>query len=105
MAFLNAPSVVIATRALKDDSPSTGSIIVRTPFELIRALEEHASISTAVLADIFAGELVIARFLRQQYPHLKLVTVPGNYSEEEERIDAEARAASRNRPFRRRLAM
>ncbi|NVB81407.1 MAG: hypothetical protein HOV81_23630 [Kofleriaceae bacterium] len=61
----------------------SGSIVVRTPFELIRALEENASISTAILADVFAGELVIARFLRQQYPHLQLVTVPGDYSEDD----------------------
>jgi hypothetical protein len=61
----------------------SGSIVVRTPFELIRALEENASISTAILADIFAGELVIATFLRQQYPHLQLVTVPGDYSDDD----------------------
>lgn len=78
-----APSVVIATRALKGSSRVTGSIVVRTPFELIRALEENASISTAILADIFAGELVIANFLRQRYPHLQLVTVPGDYSDDD----------------------
>jgi hypothetical protein len=83
MGRLTAPSVVIATRALKGNARMSGSIVVRTPFELIRALEENASISTAILADIFAGELVIASFLRQQYPHLQLVTVPGDYSDED----------------------
>lgn len=83
MGLLNAPSVVIATRALKGNARMSGSIVVRTPFELIRALEENASISTAILADLFAGELVIANFLRQQYPHLQLVTVPGDYSDED----------------------
>ncbi len=82
MALVNAPSVVIATRAL-NGSRVSGSIVVRTPFELIRALEENASISTAILADVFAGENVIARFLRQQYPHLQLVTVAGDYSDED----------------------
>ena len=103
MAFLNAPSVVIATRALKDDSRTTGSIIVRTPFELIRALEENVSISTVILADVFAGERVIARFLGQVYPHLTVVPVPGEHVDVEDQIEAEARA--RTRSVRRRLAI
>lgn len=105
MGFLNAPGVVIATRALKGSSRMSGSIVVRTPFELIRALEENASISTAILADIFAGELVIANFLRQQYPHLQLVTVPGEYSDEDvteqnEISVSESRADASERGYR-----
>lgn len=101
MGLQNATSVVIATRALKDDSRTIGSMIVRTPFELIRALEENMSISTVILADIFAGELVIARFLRQVYPHLTLVTVPGD--DVEDRIEVEARARAQS--VRRRRAI
>jgi hypothetical protein len=103
--FNNAPAVVIATRALKGNARMSGSIVVRTPFELIRALEENASISTAILADIFAGELAIANFLRQQYPHVQLVTVPGDYSDDDitgtNEIESEGSRADTHR--RRRL--
>lgn len=100
--YNNAPAVVIATRSLKGSARMSGSIVVRTPFELIRALEENASISTAILADIFAGELVIANFLRQQYPHLQLVTVPGDYSDDDITETNEiASDTSRADPYRR----
>lgn len=69
----SAPSVVIATRtAGGTDRPS--SVVVRTPLELIRVLDDHDTIATAVLADDFAGEGV-EDFLRETYPRLRLLTM------------------------------
>lgn len=69
----SAPSVVIATRVARS-ACRPASVIVRTPLELIRALDDHDSIATAVLADDFAGA-VVEEFLRETYPRLRLETL------------------------------
>ena len=68
-----APSVVIATRAARSEG-RPASVVVRTPLELIRALDDHDSIATAVLADDFALD-VVEEFLRETYPRLRLETL------------------------------
>ena len=71
----STPSVVIATRAATGDRRRS-SVVVRTPLELILALDDQPSIGTAVLADDFA-EGAVAAFLRETYPGLRLVTLRG----------------------------
>ena len=73
MLRVRAPDVVIASRLVARSRRGT-TVLVRTPLELIRVLDDHASISTAVLGDAFEDRAMTA-FLRETYPRLRLVTV------------------------------
>jgi hypothetical protein len=68
------PEVVIASRTAGDNQPDE-CVVVRTPLDLIQAIERCGSISTVVLADEFADAEVDA-FLRADFPWLKLVAIP-----------------------------
>ena len=70
------PSVVVATKTACGLTPRRYWLLVRTPLDLIRALDANPSLSTAILADAFALEEAFTVFLRDQYPHLRLITVP-----------------------------
>jgi len=69
------PEVVIASRTAGDNQPDE-CVVVRTPLDLIQAIERCGSISTVVLADVFAADAAVDAFLRADFPWLKLVAIP-----------------------------
>jgi hypothetical protein len=74
MQSKRGPYVVIATGS-GQRSRRRDSIIVRTPLDLIRTLDNVRTISIAILADRFAEDRAVAAFLRDAYPDLRLATV------------------------------
>lgn len=69
------PEVVIASRTAGDNQ-SAECVVVRTPLDLIQAIERCGSISTVVLADVFAEDAEVDAFLRADFPWLQLVAIP-----------------------------
>jgi len=75
MRTTHEPRVVIATDGVNRYRDRTDAIVVRTPLDLIQALANVATISTAILSDQFARVKEVAAFLREAYPDLRLLTV------------------------------
>ena len=69
-----APQVLIASRLVEACDQRDACMVVRTPLELVHALETRSSIETVILAAGFTDRS-LAAFLQAEYPRIRLVTV------------------------------
>jgi hypothetical protein len=66
--------IVIASQTLSDRQPGE-CVVVRTPLDLISAIEQRPAVATVILADAFASQPHVREFLREEYPWLRVVAI------------------------------
>jgi hypothetical protein len=66
--------IIIASQVLPSRQPGD-CVVVRTPLDLIHAIEVRADVGTVILADAFAAQPGVREFLRDEYPWLRIVTM------------------------------
>jgi hypothetical protein len=66
--------IVIASHTLSDRQPGD-CVVVRTPLDLISAIEQRPGVATVILADTFATQPGVREFLHEEYPWLRVVSL------------------------------
>jgi len=67
--------IIIASHVLSDRQPGD-VVVVRTPLDLIQAIDARPGIATVILADAFAAaQAGVREFLREEYPWLRIVSM------------------------------